>query len=82
VDSTGQGLLGPQDGAAAILEGSVSVYRSARRHTLRQGRQTFLRALARGNFEEQNKVLVSSIFIINYFVVIIIIINAHYNYVV
>jgi len=65
VDSTGQGLLGPQDGAAAILEGSVSSYRFTRRHTLRQGRRTFLRAHACGNFEEQNKVLVSSIIIIS-----------------
>ena len=64
VDSTGQGLLGPQDDAAAILEGSVSSYRFTRRHILRQGRRSFLRARAGGNFEEQNKVLVSSIIII------------------
>jgi hypothetical protein len=79
VDSTGQGLFGPQDGAAAILEGSLISYRSTRRHTLRQGRRTFLRALARGNCEERNKVLVSSISIINSFIIII---NAYYNYVV
>jgi len=79
VDSTGQGLLlGPEDGAAAILEGSASSYRSTRRHTLKQGRRTFLRARGRGNFEEQNKVLVSSIIMTSSCIII----NAHYNYIV
>jgi len=78
VDSTGQGLLGPQDGAAAILEGSVSSYRSTRRTHRGRASETFLRARAGGNFEEQNKVLVSSIIITSSFIII----NAHYNYVI
>ena len=45
------------------------------------GPANLYRALAHGNFEERNKVLVSSISIINSFIIIIII-NAHYNYVV
>ena len=36
---------------------------------------------AHGNFEEQNKVLVPSIIIINH-CIIIIIINTHYNYII
>jgi len=37
---------------------------------------------AHGNFEEQNKVLELSIIIINHCIIIIIIINAHYNFIV
>jgi hypothetical protein len=67
--AVGKNLNGYRAGQANLSDGACRVYKF-RRNSFACPR----------NFEEQNKVLETSIIIINYMIIVTSIINAHYNY--